>query len=217
MDKEVIKSIETLIKHYSNSNLTNNICSLQKQLANTSGKDLAEVVNEDENSLTTLKAAMEVKSLMGQINIIIHALGIINSLPYILENEEVIESVSLGADNSGSEFDLVTNKRIAEFKFIAWKGKDSMRLKTTFIDYYELVEYETNKEKDLYLIDSTYFIKCLKGKRKFSNILSKNTKIAKEFEEKYGAKYTFIYEYFNDNLDKVNIISLKEIVPDLFD
>ncbi|WP_283814259.1 hypothetical protein [Bradyrhizobium aeschynomenes] len=41
-------------------------------------------------------------------------------LPHILEEGEIVDYVSLGAGNTGRPFDLETNRRIAEFKFIHW-------------------------------------------------------------------------------------------------
>lgn len=216
MEANLIKSLETLIKYYSNDKLNGVIYDLQQELKSKNISSAQEIISRDITSGETLNAALEVKSVMGQINVVVHALGILNSLSYILDENEVIESLSLGADNASSEFDLITNKRIAEFKFINWKGNDSMRLKTTFADYYNLVEYDTEKEKYLYLTDCSYFEKFLNGRRSFSSILSKNNKIAKEFETKYNNKYNFVNEYYKDNKFKVNLISLNDIAPDLF-
>ena len=52
------------------------------------------------------------KRLAGQINVTIHALGILMCLPHILEPDERVESVSLGAGNTGRDFDLETNVRV---------------------------------------------------------------------------------------------------------
>ena len=216
MENNLAQSLETLIKYYSNDKLSDIVYNLQLQLKNKNSKSILPIISQDLTSKDTLNAALDVKSVMGQINVIVHTLGIINSLPYLLEDNEVVESVSLGADNASSEFDLITNKRIAEFKFITWRGNDSMRLKTTFGDYYNLVECNTEKEKYLYLTDCSYFEKFLNGRRSFSSILSKNNKIAKEFEAKYNNKYNFLNEYYDDNKFKVNLISLNDIAPDLF-
>ena len=69
-----------------------------------------------------LGAAGLIKRLAGQIHVVIHALGILLCLPRILQPGEVVEYVSLGAGNTGRAFDLETNQRIAEFKFIRWQG-----------------------------------------------------------------------------------------------
>jgi len=60
-----------------------------------------------------LGAAGLIKQLAGQINVVIHALGILLCLPHILRPGEVIEYVSLGAGNTGRAFDLETNLRVA--------------------------------------------------------------------------------------------------------
>jgi hypothetical protein len=62
------------------------------------------------------------KQVAGQINVVIHALVILLCLPHILKDHEVIEYVSLGAGNTARAFDLETNQRVAEFKFIRWQG-----------------------------------------------------------------------------------------------
>ena len=63
-------------------------------------------------------------------------------------SNEVIEELSIGAGNTNRHFDLVTNKRIAEFKFINWSGKqDTIRQNSVFKDFFELDVYETDKKK----------------------------------------------------------------------
>ena len=87
-----------------------------------------------------------IKQLTGQINVMIHALGILLCLPHILGADEIIDYVSLGAGNTGRGFDLETNRRIAEFKFIHWQGgPQSIRRNALFKDFYEMAEYETDK------------------------------------------------------------------------
>lgn len=44
------------------------------------------------------------------------------SLPNILDSGERVESLSLGAGNTPGGHDLVTDRRIAEFKFTRWRG-----------------------------------------------------------------------------------------------
>jgi hypothetical protein len=48
-----------------------------------------------------LAAAGLVKQMAGQINVVIHALGILLCLPHILRPSEVIDYISLGAGNTG--------------------------------------------------------------------------------------------------------------------
>jgi hypothetical protein len=65
-----------------------------------------------------LESAIAFRRTAGQINVLVHSTSILLALPKILENGEVIEYLSLGAGNTGGLFDLETNHRIAEFKFI---------------------------------------------------------------------------------------------------
>ena len=65
---------------------------------------------------------MLIKHNSSQINEIVHSLGILLSLPKILEEGEKVESMSLAAANTGKGFDLETSERIAEFTFIEWQG-----------------------------------------------------------------------------------------------
>jgi hypothetical protein len=69
-------------------------------------------------------------------------------LPHILEDGERIEYLSLGAGNIGRAFDFETNYRVAEFKFIRWRGgAESIRQNSIFKDYFLLAEGETDKRK----------------------------------------------------------------------
>jgi hypothetical protein len=71
----------------------------------------------------------------------------------LLEGEEVVEWLSLGAGNTGKSFDLVTNRRIAEFTFIDWKGGSaSIRRQKVFKDFYLLAEAQTDKRQFLYFL-----------------------------------------------------------------
>lgn len=87
MDAEMIKSLESLIRYYSNDKLSNVVLELQKELKDKKLTDVESINNKENISSEMLNAALEVKSVMGQINVIIHTLGIINSLPYILDED----------------------------------------------------------------------------------------------------------------------------------
>jgi hypothetical protein len=95
--------------------------------------------------------------------------------------------VSLGAGNTGKEFDLETNYRIAEFKFIHWRGgPESIRQNQLFKDFYLLSESRSEKRKYLYVIGREHPYDFLSGGRALSSVLSCNVKLLKQFEAKYG-------------------------------
>lgn len=143
-----------------------------------------------------LNSALEIKRMAGQINVIVHAAGIIRSLPAILRNGEVVESVSLGAGNAGRKFDLETNHQVAEFKFIDWQGgAETIRQNGIFKDYYELAEYPTDKRKVLYVVGTKYPLKFFKGKRAITSVLSKQPAILNAIREKYGNSVLVVRDY----------------------
>ena len=102
--------------------------------------------------IEVLAAAAALKRMAGQVNVAIHALGILRCLLHVLEAREEIEYVSLGVGNTGRRFDLETNFRIAEFKFIRWRGgAEAARQNAAFKDFVMLATQRTSKRKYLYL------------------------------------------------------------------
>ena len=67
------------------------------------------------------KSALEIKKLSAQIDEIVHATGIIQCLPRILKKGEKVIDLSLASGADGEGIDLITDKRIAEFKFARWQ------------------------------------------------------------------------------------------------
>ena len=66
--------------------------------------NFAAVVNRCGAKAEVLSAAGIIKRLSGQINVVIHALGILLCLPHILRLNEVIDYVSLGAGKHWTGF-----------------------------------------------------------------------------------------------------------------
>jgi hypothetical protein len=161
-----------------------------------------------------LDAAFTLKRISGQINVITHAAGILLLLPKILDEDEVVESLSLGAGNTGRPFDLETNKRIAEFKFINWQGgSEAIRQNSLFKDFYLMAEYDTPKEKYLYVIGTKHPLKFLAGGRALESILSRNNKLWGEFQLKYGAQFTRVNDYYQYRKSVVKLVDVSSIMP----
>lgn len=141
-------------------------------------------------------AAAEMKRLAGQINVVIHAAGILLCLPRILEPGERVESVSLGAGNTGRHFDLETNLRVAEFKFIRWRGHDTIRQNSVFKDFFALAEHATPKRKFLYLLGTEHAMKFMKSRRSISSVMSGGVKMNAAFAERFGDRYRTVGDYY---------------------
>jgi hypothetical protein len=162
-----------------------------------------------------LVAAGLVKTLAGQINVVIHTLGILLCLPKILEADESVQYLSLGAGNTGKPFDLETDKRVGEFKFIRWRGADAVRQNSLFKDFYQRAEHSTSKQKYLYVLDKKYPLKFLKGKRKIASVLDKNATLLNRFTTEYGVQYEKVCDYYQAQKTKVKLIDVSSWVSGL--
>ncbi len=145
-----LKTIENFSSHH---NLRQTISVFESSLQQKNLIEISEQLRDNQFDPNVLGAALQIKDIVGQINTIIHARGILVSLQYILSPEEKIEYISLGAGNTGKKFDLKTTIRVAEFKFITWRGgPESIRQNSLFKDFLNLVENGGNLEKYLYVI-----------------------------------------------------------------
>ena len=161
-----------------------------------------------------LAAALRIKEAAGQINVVIHAVGILVSLPYILLPGERIASLSLGAGNTGKDFDLETDAQVAEFKFITWRGgPEAIRQNSVFADFFKLAEDDSGRKRCLYVVGKEHPLRFLNGGRSMSSVLSKNRAVSDRFYERHGEKYSVVSEYFEEARGRVDIIDLAEIVP----
>jgi hypothetical protein len=163
-----------------------------------------------------LSAAYAVKRAAGQINVLIHAVGGLLLLPKIMEPGEKIEYVSLGAGNTGRDFDLETDRRVAEFKFIHWRGgADTIRQNSLFKDFYLLAEHSTTKRKELYVLDTKHPLKFLRAGRALRSVLSKSVTLWEAFQAKYGDTYETVGDYYAARQHDVAILDAAPHVPQL--
>lgn len=220
MDKnnmDLHRSIDMLINFMNSNDLTTRISRLETNLIGANSSWVSKIIPQEEIDTDMLRAALEVKKSISQIDVVIHALGIINALPYILEVDEKVEYLSLGAGNTGKNFDVETDRRIAEFKFIKWSGKsDTIRQNTTFKDFFNLAEQKTIKRKYLYILNKEEVLKFFGNNRAIESVLSKDKATRERFFDLYGNKYNTVSQYFHDKRNLVEIVDLKDICPGIF-
>ena len=166
-------------------------------------------------ALPALEAAFELKRSVSELNTFIHAVGIIASLPHLLASGEVVESVSLGAGNTGKDFDLETNLSVAEFKFITWKGNDAVRQDSLFADLAKLCLHPSNKQKFLYLTGADLALKFLEGRRAIDSVLSRRTKIREAFQNRFASRFKTVGEFYRCDFNCVRLVDLYDVVPGL--
>lgn len=202
---ELEKAIQA-ITAFQGESLTSTISEIEREIIGLNAKESAEYCTQRDINDAFIDSSLLVKSLAGQINVLIHTAGILHSLKGILKENEVIESVSLGAGNTGKKFDLVTNLQVAEFKFIDWQGgAESIRQNGIFKDFYDLAEFDTPKRKVLYVVGTYYPIKFLSGGRALRSVLSKQPKIMDAIKRNYGESIVKVKDYYELQRGNVDI------------
>lgn len=195
-----------LLGQFTGRDLTRTLSRIEGDIRGMTANNCTDFLEGAGAGREVLAAAAEMKRRAGQINVTIHALGILLCLPHILEPDERVEYVSLGAGNTGRKFDLKTNLRVAEFKFIRWRGgPESIRQNGVLKDYLLLAAEKTTKRKYLYLLGTQHALRFLRGRRKLSSILSRNVKLQKMFSAEFGDKYRTVGEYYAAHADAVQI------------
>jgi len=198
-------------------NLTKRLAAVEHALVGRSIDAVSAIALDHQATTETLAGASRIKSIASEINVIIHAVGIVACLPRVLDEGEVIRSVSLGAGNTGKDFDLETDQRVAEFKFIRWRGgSETIRQNVLFKDFYKLAEHPTMKRKYLYVLGTDEPLKFLNGRRQLRSVL-KDAALNDAFFSKHGSEYHLVRDYFVVHCDRVNLVDVSPYVPELTD
>ena len=204
------------LNRFGGSDLTETLAQIEQKVRGVNVDDCAAVLARAHASHEALATASELKRVAAQINVTIHALGILLCLPKLLERPESVEYVSLGAGNTGRKFDLETDRRVAEFKFIRWRGgPESIRQNAAFKDFYELEACATSKRRCLYLLGTVQALRFFRGGRAMKSVLSRNEELRRRFYERFGERYRTVGDYFADHGDAVEIVDMSPWLPEL--
>ena len=85
---------------------------------------------------------------------------------------------------------METNHRIAEFKFIQWRGgAEVIRQNQLFKDFFLLAESGSDKRKYLYVVGTKYPLKFLNAGRAINSVLSRNVALLQQFRSKFGDQF----------------------------
>ncbi|MHC8509957.1 MAG: hypothetical protein ACYYKD_11320 [Rhodospirillales bacterium] len=210
-----IKAFDDL-ETFKGENLTATLAAVEAAVRGVTSKNAETFLDQHNAPSNTLYAAGRFKKLFSQIDVVIHALGILRCLPHILKKDEQVEYVSLGAGNTGRPFDLETNLRIAEFKFIRWQGgAESIRQNQAFKDFFLLAESGIEKEKYLYVLNTEHPLNFFNGSRNLRSVLSRNHNIQEQFAAKYGGKFKHVCDYYKHRKDDVRIEDMSRWLPEL--
>jgi hypothetical protein len=207
---DLIDAIQA-VGSFAGTGLTIRVGELERSFLGCTHDDVHNRLAGADVSHRLLRSAQTLKQVAGEINVIIHALGILLVLPHILERGETVQSLSLGAGNTGKAFDLETSHRVAEFKFIQWRKKANVvRQNGLFKDFYLLAEYPTTKNKYVYVTDLTQPLKFLKGRRALRSVMSRHTGLWEEFQARYGNRFERVKEYYALKAHEVAVVSISD-------
>ncbi|WP_452225818.1 hypothetical protein [Lacinutrix cladophorae] len=205
---EIEKAIK-IISEFKGNNLRHRLSELKNNL----------IINSEKNidfEKEVYEAALIVKNISSQIDEIVHATGIINCLPKILLKNEIIEDLSLASGADGQGIDLVTNLRVAEFKFSQWQvnAANGMRKRQVFADCVNLFLLNTHKKKELYVIGAETIEKFFQSKRaKWRNVLSKSGGLDNRLDQ-YLISNNISGEFLNDiySISGIEIFEINNIL-----
>jgi hypothetical protein len=210
-------NLEEAAKHLralAGGDLTERIAGLEAAFSDRPKESLASLCVASGVTDTALEAALVLKATAGQINVLIHTIGILAALPHILNDGERVASLSLGAGNTGRKYDLETDQRVAEFKFIQWRGgPESIRQNGLFKDFFYLAEDDTPKERYLYLVGLEHPIKFFNGRRALSSVLTKDHRLRSNFQRLYGDRFQVVREYYEHRRDRVHLRDVSTYLP----
>jgi hypothetical protein len=216
MAKIDLAQVSTVLERFTRTDLGGTLSSIESAVKGLTAASCAKTLSDAGVTSEVLSAAASLKRLAGQVNVAIHATGILLCLPHILEAGETVEYVSLGAGNTGREFDLETNRRIAEFKFIHWRGGvESIRQNQLFKDFYLLAESKSRKRKYLYVLGTETPLHFLNGGRALNSVLSRNVKLLNDLQTRHGSKFKKVCDYYLAHRHMVAIEDVSGWVPEL--
>lgn len=198
------------LQRFSGQDLGLSLWKMESALEGMTAGELAPILQQHDADHETLEGAALIKNIAGQINVVIHALGILLCLPQLLAVDERVQSLSLGAGNTGKQFDLETDRRVAEFKFISWQGgPEAIRQNSVFKDFFYLAELESPKSRHLYVLGTEHPLKFMTGRRAMSSVLSKNMKLHDDFIAKYP-DCKVVRDYY---IPRREIVRIEDISP----
>src|SRR5271163_3716126 len=96
-----LRQVAAVLEKFGGSNLTATLVRLEAAVRGLTADDCTHVLSSSGVDRELLTAAAALKRLAGQINVSIHATGLLLCLPHILEPGERVEYVSPGAGNTG--------------------------------------------------------------------------------------------------------------------
>jgi hypothetical protein len=202
-----------MVERFAGGDLTRRIANLETSFAGVQGLDSQALLLDHQLTYELLASANVLKRAAGQIHVVIHTIGILLCLPTLLDKDERIESLSLGAGNTGRAFDVETDRRIAEFKFINWQGgSETIRQNALFKDFFQLEDAASDKRKVMYVLDTKFPLKFLRGGRALNSVMSKQPRLLARFRARFGDRFQRVREYYAEHGPSVELVGIQGLL-----
>jgi hypothetical protein len=188
---------------------------LERELVNADTERLASILGRERIDDDVLRAALLVKQLAGEVNVVVHAVGILLALPYILVRGEQVLEASLGTGTGGRTYDLSTTQRIAEFKFTRWRGHDSVRQRELFADFVNLAEAPSDgRLRQLYVAGASKPLTFLRtSRRQLTSVCERRPEVLARIRRDGGESFQTVSDYVAARTGRVEIVDLEAILP----
>lgn len=171
-------------------------------------------------------AALTLKAVAGEVDVLLHAVGIVAALPFILEAGETVEKLSLDQDSGGTgdgdlTADVVTSKKVAEVTFIRWaekKGNGTREVKLLR----DLINLDVVPDEDvgdrsriLYVTGGAPARRFLSGRTNIAKKLKDKAETLDMFRARYGDRYEMIGPYWQalQGGGRITLVDLYEQYP----
>ena len=84
-----------------------------------------------------------------------------------------------------------------------------------FKDFYSLAEYDTPKQRNLYVVGDEHPLRFLNGGRALKSVMSRNNKLWADFRRRYGDRFSVVSKYYAYRKSHVKLVDLARFVPEL--
>jgi hypothetical protein len=178
---------------------------------------------------TAYLATLALKVLAGEVDVLLHAVGIAAALPHLLAEGERVISVSVDHDGGGTAGsaglgvgDLVTDRQVAEFTFIRWadrggNGQREVKLLRDLIKLDLLDDSLAAGRRRILYVTGAPALKFLTSGQTIAKKLGRNADILGRFEGQHGDAFVSVGAYWShlQATDRVELVDLHELAPDL--
>jgi hypothetical protein len=189
------------------------VAELERSVTGVDRETIAGLLVSERIDNEVLAAAVAIKTFAGEINVLIHALGIMLALVQILAPGERVNAVSLGAGTGDRHYDLETDRRVAEFKFTRWRGHDAVRQRELFADFVALAESADPRKRQLFVPGLALPGKFLRSNRSIASVCQRRPEVLARIRANNGDSLKTVAEYAAAHKGEVELVDVARLLP----